>query len=106
MEKSGCDSFFETELDAILSRHRVTEVIIAGCATDFCVDTTVRSAPTHGYKTTVISDAHTTRDRPHLTAQRIIIHHNYVWADFLLPKGNKIRLVTAADILREMQAAG
>jgi nicotinamidase-related amidase len=102
VEKTGCDSFLETPLDSILKRAGVTDLIIVGCATDFCVDTTVRSAPAHGYNTTVASDAHTTRDRPHLSAQQVIAHHNYVWADFLLPHGKKIRLVKTEALLSEL----
>ena len=44
IEKSACDAFLETRLDALLQERGITHLIIVGCATDFCVDTTVRSA--------------------------------------------------------------
>jgi len=99
VEKEGCDSFLETALDGLLRERGVDEVVICGCATDFCVDTTVRAAGSHGYRVIVASDAHTTADRPHADAATVIRHHNYVWADFLLPRGAKISVLPTAEIL-------
>lgn len=105
-EKTACDSFLETPLDDILKAHGISEVIIVGCATDFCVDTTVRSATAHGYKVTVPHDAHTTRDRAHLSADAIIKHHNYMWAELLLPRGQKVRLIGTDALLEERNRLG
>jgi nicotinamidase-related amidase len=85
--KTACDSFLGTELEAELKAASIRDLIITGCATDYCVDTTVRSALAKGYRTTVPSDGHTTADRPHLSAAKIIEHHNAIWADFLSPVG-------------------
>ena len=41
-----------------------------------CIDTTVRSAVTHGYKVILIQDAHSTIDSEVLKASQIIAHHN------------------------------
>ena len=105
VEKEGCDAFLETTLAAVLKGQSVDELIIAGCATDFCVDTTVRAATAHGYPVTVPSDAHTTRDRPHLDAAKIIEHHNFMWADLLLPRHAKVRLVDTATLVAELKQA-
>jgi nicotinamidase-related amidase len=105
MEKTACDSFLETRLEARLRARGVDEVVITGCATDFCVDTTVRSAASLGFRVTAVSDAHTTGDRPHLGAVAIIAHHNYVWADLLLPRGRKVRVVPTAQLLSELRKA-
>lgn len=102
VEKEGCDSFLETNLRELLDARGVRELTIVGCASDFCVDTTVRSAGGLGYRVTVASDAHTTRDRPHVDAVSLIRHLNYVWADFLLPRGAKIRVVDTATIVSEL----
>ena len=69
VRKQACDSFYETELAGILEKHDVTKLIVAGCATDFCVDTTVRAAASRDYKVVVLADGHTTKDRPHLDAE-------------------------------------
>ena len=87
IRKESCDSFLNTPLAAFLSARAIDRLIITGWATDYCVDTTVRSALARGYPTTVPSDGHTTSDRPHLPATKIIQHHNAIWADFLAPNG-------------------
>ena len=87
VRKTSCDSFLATPLDAILEARGVQRLIITGWATDYCVDTTVRSALARGYPTTVPSDGHTAANRPHLAAEKIIEHHNAIWADFLAPAG-------------------
>lgn len=87
VRKTACDAFLNTTLDAILRARRASPLIITGCATDFCVDSTVRSALARSYPTIVPADGHTTRDRPHLPADKIIAHHNAIWADFLAPGG-------------------
>ncbi|HTO04250.1 MAG TPA: isochorismatase family protein, partial [Opitutus sp.] len=102
IEKTACDSFLETELDTLLKSRGVTELVITGCATDFCVDTTVRSAAARGYQVIVPSDGHTTRDRPHLSALQVIAHHNYMWADLLLPRQQKVRVLTTDALLSEI----
>lgn len=87
VRKTSCDSFLSTDLDQVLQSNSVERLVITGCATEFCVDTTVRSALAHGYQTTVAADAHTTAERPHLSAKDIIAHHNATWADFISPIG-------------------
>ena len=85
--KTACDAFLETELSALLEEAGIERLVVTGCASDYCVDTTVRSALARGYQTVVPADAHTTADRPHLTAEQIIRHHNAVWSDFIAPAG-------------------
>jgi nicotinamidase-related amidase len=87
VHKRSCDAFLHTKLDDVLRESGIDRLIITGCATDYCVDTTVRSALARGWPTIVPSDGHTTADRPHLSALQIIAHHNAIWADFLAPKG-------------------
>jgi len=105
IEKSACDSFLETRLEDILRSYGINELVITGCATDFCVDTTIRTAGALKFKVVVPSDAHTTRDRPHLDAGTIIAHHNYMWADLLLPRQARIRLLPTHQLLDELHAA-
>ncbi|WP_421902820.1 cysteine hydrolase family protein [Maridesulfovibrio sp.] len=85
VEKTNCDSFCNTELEKKLTRINADELIITGCCTDFCIDTTVRQAASMGYKTIVASDAHTTADKPYLDAETIIKHHNFVWSGLYAP---------------------
>jgi nicotinamidase-related amidase len=99
VEKEACDSFLETALKQLLDEHKVRELIITGCATDYCVDTTVKAAASLGYEVTVAADAHTTRDRPQAAARTLIAHYNYVWSDLLLPRGRRIKVVPTAALL-------
>ena len=85
--KTACDAFLGTTLKAMLEARGVDRLIITGCATDYCVDTTVRAALALGFPTIAPSDGHTTADRPHLSALKIIEHHNAVWTGFLSPAG-------------------
>lgn len=105
VEKTACDAFLNTELESILKRNSVTDLIITGCATDFCVDTTILSACSHRFAVTVPNDAHTTRDRPHLDAQKIIEHHNYMWENLLLPGEAKVRVLPTSQLLLELASA-
>jgi nicotinamidase-related amidase len=87
VRKTACDAFLGTTLDATLRSLSVDQLVVTGCATDYCVDTTVRSGLARGYATIVPMDGHTTSDRPHLPARKIIEHHNAIWADFIAPAG-------------------
>jgi nicotinamidase-related amidase len=101
VRKLACDAFHETELDARLRERGVTDLIIAGCKTEFCVDTSVRRAVTLGYGVTLAADAHATSDSPALPAAAIIAHHNRVLDGFGAYVGGRpceVRVRKAADI--------
>ncbi len=102
--KSTCDAFYKTELDTLLKRRGVNELAIAGWATDFCVDTTICAAASCEYSITVIGDAHTAADRPHLDGASIIQHHNAIWSDLIVPS-QPIRVVTADAVMRQLAEA-
>lgn len=84
--KTTCDSFHRTELGAELRRRDVGTLVVCGAATEFCVDTTIRRAVSEGYRVVVAADAHTTKDRPVLSAAQIVAHHNWVWAELSAPQ--------------------
>lgn len=81
--KSVCDGFFQTQLGAVLAAEGVTQVLITGCATDFCVDATLKGALGQGLNVVAVADAHTTADRPHATASQLIAHYNWMWANLI-----------------------
>ena len=92
VDKMSCDAFRETNLQELLGRRGIERLWVGGYATEFCVDTTVRSAAAREFQTTVFSDGHTTRDRSHMDAAAIICHHNWVWSNLRNP-GNPIRVL-------------
>lgn len=79
VRKTTNDAFCRTELAEVIGTKPDTRLLIAGWATDFCIDTTVRSAVTKGYNVIAVSDCHTCSNRPHLKAKQVIEHHNWVW---------------------------
>jgi nicotinamidase-related amidase len=79
--KRACDSFFETPLQAELEQRGIQHLIIAGCQTNYCIDTTTRRAITLGYNVTLVGDAHSTTDHV-LPAEQIVAYHNAVLNGF------------------------
>lgn len=78
IDKRHADAFFDTELQAALESLGVSELILTGMQTEYCVDTTCRRAFSLGYKNTLVSDGHSTLDSDILTAEQIVAHHNKV----------------------------
>src|SRR5215471_16678922 len=102
IEKTLNDAFAGTPLQETLGRIAPDRVLVTGWATDFCVDATVRSVIAKDYHVVVVADGHTVSDRPHLKAQAIIEHHNWVWNR--LATNRSIRLATAVQLLDEAAA--
>ncbi len=69
VDKTANDVFYNSELLNILQSQKINEVIITGDATDFCVAASMQSALAKDFEVTVISDGHSTGDRPHAKAQ-------------------------------------
>jgi nicotinamidase-related amidase len=102
IRKTACDGFYRTGLEDYLRGQAVKTLAIAGYATDFCVDTTIRSAASREFTVIVVSDAHTTKDRPVLTATQIRAHHQWMWSNLICPEG--VALMSAAEVARSLMA--
>jgi nicotinamidase-related amidase len=96
VRKTLNDAFFGTSLESDLDRLGAKRVLVAGWATDFCVDATVRSAAALGFEVVVVAGCHTSSDRPHLGAEQVIEHHEWVWANLISPK--PVSIVREADL--------
>ena len=97
VRKTSCDAFLDTDLADKLTAANIGRLIVTGCATDFCVDTTIRSALARRFPTIVPTDGHTTADRPHLPALKVMEHHHAIWSDFLSPVG-PARLMRCSEV--------
>jgi len=82
VHKTACDAFYRTDLHDVLTARNVDHLVIAGCMTQFCIDTSVRRAVSLGYDVTLLSDGHTTADMGALTFEQIIAHHNALLSGF------------------------
>lgn len=76
LRKAAGDVFLNTDLHERLQAMAVNTLIIMGYASEICVDSTTRRAVGLGYKVVLVSDAHTTTDKAHLSAVQIREHHN------------------------------
>lgn len=76
IHKRACDAFFETRLQEELAARNVKQVVIAGCMTQYCIDTTVRRAVSLGFDVLLAADGHTTADTRALRFEQIVAHHN------------------------------
>lgn len=94
IDKYVNDVFYKSSLQSKLSLLDVNELFITGCATDFCVASTIQSALIKNYNITVVEDGHTTADRPNLKANQVIEHYNWVWQNMIPTEGSLTVLKT------------
>ncbi|MBP1883580.1 cysteine hydrolase family protein [Sinorhizobium mexicanum] len=97
VHKKSCDSFFETDLAKRLAERSARHLIIGGCMSQFCVDTTVRRAVTLGYDVTLVADGHMTADSGSLPFPEIVAHHNETLDGFDAGRA-KVSVCPAAEI--------
>ncbi|MDW5418842.1 isochorismatase family protein [Iodobacter sp. CM08] len=76
IHKNTSAPYASTPLQAILNQHGVKQLAIAGYSSEFCIDSTVRWSASLGFEVVLVSDGHCSHDKPHLSGQQIIEHHN------------------------------
>lgn len=95
VRKHFCDSFHKTDLNQLLESKCISNLVIAGIQTEFCVDTACRRAFALGYQVTLVEDGHTTWDTQVLRAPQIIAHHN------LTLSGSFVKLAKADSLFQD-----
>ena len=97
VRKTTCDSFLNTALHETLQSRGITDVVICGLQSEFCVDTTTRRAMALGYPVILVSDGHSTVDNGVLSAAQISAHHNQTLSN-LESFGPRTIVMAAADV--------
>ena len=98
IDKYANDVFYNSLLLSRIKELNIDDLYITGCATDFCVESTIQSALTKDFNIVVVKDCHTTGDRPHLKAEQVIEHYNWVWSNMIPTKG-KIEVLSFEEVL-------
>ena len=79
IDKGSSDAFLDTGLDDWLAGRGIRTLVVTGFATEACVDSTARSALSHGCDLVLVSDCHTTtadRGPDPVTARDVVAHYN------------------------------
>lgn len=97
LRKTATDSFHRTALDAMLRERGVTDLVICGIHTEFCVDTTTRRALALGYPVVLVADAHSSVGHADLSAALVVKHHNHTLAN-ITSFGPRVRPVPTDEI--------
>jgi nicotinamidase-related amidase len=80
VDKYTYGAFHRTSLADILASHGVDAVVVTGTVTQVCVEDTARQAFAHGYKTTIVADAVSSRapERHRATLETFAAHYGWV----------------------------
>ena len=97
IRKTTPDSFLRTHLASMLNGAGVQEVVICGMHSEFCVDTTTRSALAQGLSVILVSDGHTSAGNAALSPQQVIAHENATLAN-ITSFGPRARAVRSVDV--------
>lgn len=96
IRKTTCDAFYRSRLEEELQTRGITDLVIMGYATDFCIDSTLRAAVSRDFIVTVVADAHTTNDNPCCGAAQVRDHFNWAWANCTTSK--PVQVVPASQL--------
>jgi nicotinamidase-related amidase len=96
-DKRFGSAFLKTGLHAYLSDKGVTNLVICGMQTEYCIDTSVKTAFEHGYEIVVPAGGTTTYANPFLSGEKLIYYYErMIWHEPLarvLPMEDAIRLL-------------
>jgi nicotinamidase-related amidase len=97
LRKQTPDAFLRTGLERLLKSKGVTQLVVCGMHTEFCIDTTCRRALALDYAVTLVGDAHTSAGNAVLRPEQVIAHHNLTLSN-IKSFGPRVTVVNAADV--------
>lgn len=95
VEKTTLNAFESSNLDQLLKQKNITNVIVCGMQSDYCIQANSLGARALGYNVTTIKDAHSTCDSSTQKAADIINDINYKLSQ------NSIRLLTTNEWMKQ-----
>lgn len=98
VRKAGYDAFAHTDLDQYLRAQGVTDLVVCGTVTNWCVDSTVRSAYHRLYNVVVVADGVSTYDHAGATAEQWQAMELDLFAEAFG------RVLRADEVARELEA--
>lgn len=103
--KQHGDAFVDTTLEAMLAERGIGHLVLTGAQSDACVRSTSYGALRAGYDITLVSDAHTTSDRPNgdgiIPAELIVAHVNLA-NQFIDYPGTRSRVISHTEMVGEL----
>lgn len=78
-DKMYNSAFRGSSLKQSLRQKEITNLIITGLKTDYCMDATVKAAFEHGFRVVVPQGTHSTYDNEYLTAEKSIAYYEAMW---------------------------
>ena len=78
VDKTTPDSFYETDLLNIIKANNIDSIVVVGLQTEYCIDTTCKSAFGKNISVILVSDGHSTYDNSFMKADKIIEYHNKI----------------------------
>ena len=79
VNKIHANSFYQTNLQELLTQLTITSLEVCGAQTQYCVDTTVKFAHGLGYQLQMRKSASTTYDTPVMSAETLIRFYEDIW---------------------------
>ena len=102
IHKNFNSSFENTSLEDELAKLGTTHIVLAGCATNWCIRATAYGALERGYDLTLVKDAHTTKtvdlENGNMLDAAMLIQDLNIAMTWLSYPGRKNSTVTAAEL--------
>lgn len=79
VNKTHANSFYQTNLQTILTKNNVNQIEICGAQTEYCIDAAIKFAHGLGYDLRMQKNMSTTYDNEFMTATQTIKFYEKIW---------------------------